>query len=194
MLHKLQVWRWPRYQKNFTWQNFSHDRSKLPSKGCFAKDLAKLVLSSSAMYLKKLQETSGYRVCRVLACSRNVIALPNWPHFVSVLPVYNTKDTQNLHVTTELQYGSLFRWKFLTNNRTCKQNLKSCCFNWGFWKCLGELDQDIELWSNMQKIRMARLQNLSMKHVAKLFLSPRRSQSIKHWSFLFLLKKRLCRF
>ena len=38
--------------------------------------------------------------------------MPNWPHLVSLPPVYKTKDTQNLHVTTELQYGRLFRWKF----------------------------------------------------------------------------------
>ena len=112
MLHKLQIWRRPRYHKNFTWQNFSHDRSKLSSKGCFAKDLAKLLLSSSTMYLEILQETTDYRVFHVLAWSSNVIARPNWPHFVSLLPVYKPKDTQNVHVITELQYRSLFRWKF----------------------------------------------------------------------------------
>ena len=38
--------------------------------------------------------------------------MPNWPHFVSLLPVYKTKSTQNVQVTTDLQYGSLFRWRF----------------------------------------------------------------------------------
>ena len=64
------------------------------------------------MYLKNLQETSDYRVCRVLAWSSNVIAKSNWPHFVSLFPVCKMKDTQNVQVTNEPQYGSLFRWKF----------------------------------------------------------------------------------
>ena len=110
-LHKFQVCRRPRYQKKIIWQTFSQDRIKFISKGSFAKDLAKL-LSSSTMYLKNLQETSDYRVCRVLAWSSNVIAMPKWPHFVSLLPVYRTEDTQKVHMTTELHYGSLFWWKF----------------------------------------------------------------------------------
>ena len=95
--------------KNFTLQNFSQDRSKLSFKSSFAEDLAKLLLSSSTMYLKRLQETSDCRVCRVLAWSSNVIAKSNWPHFVSLFPVCKMKDTQNVQVTNEPQYGSLFR-------------------------------------------------------------------------------------
>ena len=108
-LHKFQVCHRPRYQKNFWCQNFSEDRSKLFSKGSFSQDLAKLLLSSSTMYLKRLQETSDYRVCRVLAWSSNVFAKPNWPRFVFLFPVCKTKDTQSVQVTNEPQYGSLFR-------------------------------------------------------------------------------------
>ena len=64
------------------------------------------------MYQRTLRKTFDCRVCRVLSWIGNVFAMPNWPHLVSLLPVYKTKDTQNLHVTTELQYGRLFRWKF----------------------------------------------------------------------------------
>ena len=63
------------------------------------------------MYQKTLRKIFDCRVCRVLSWISNVTAMPNWPHLVSLLPVYKTKDTQNLHVTNELQYGSLFRWK-----------------------------------------------------------------------------------
>ena len=111
-LHKFQVCRRPRYQKNFIWQKFSQDRSKLISKGSFAKDLKIFLLSTNTMYQKTLRKTFNCRVCRVLSWISNVFAMPNWPHLVSLLPVYKTKDTQNLHVTTELQYGRLFRWKF----------------------------------------------------------------------------------
>ena len=111
-LHKFQVCRRPRYQKNFIWQKFSQDRSKLISKGSFSKDLKIFLLSTNTMYQKTLRKTFDCRVCCVLPWISNVIAMPNWPHFVSLLPLYKTKDTQNVHVTTELQYGSLFRKKF----------------------------------------------------------------------------------
>ena len=99
-------------KKTFKWQIFSQDRSKLFSKGSFANDLTIFLLSSNTMYQKTLRQSFDCRVCRLLPWITNVIAMPNWPHLVSLLPVCKTKDTQNVHVTTELQYGSLFRWKF----------------------------------------------------------------------------------
>ena len=62
-----------------------------------------------------------------------------------------------------------FDGSFLTNNRTCKQQLKNLLFYLGLLEASWRTAPRHELWSNMQKIRMARLQVLSTKHVAKLF-------------------------
>ena len=46
-------------------------------------------------------------MCRVLGWSSNVIAMPNWPHFVSLLPVYKTKTLRT------------FTWPLTSNVEVC---------------------------------------------------------------------------
>ena len=82
------------------------------------------------MYLKKLQETSDCRMCRVLPWNSKVIAMPNWPHFVSLLPVCKTTlRTIRWAMSTIMEV--CFDRSFLMNNRTCKQQLKNLLFQVG---------------------------------------------------------------
>ena len=84
---------------------------------------------------------------------------------------------------------------FLMNNRTCKQHLKSFLF----WLRLFEVS-----WRATPRhwtwIKHPKYQNRSISRFVDetrgkaFFLTPRGSQSTKHRSFLFFLKRRLFRF
>ena len=112
-------------KKNFIWQKFSEDRSKLITKVSIAKELTIFFPSSNTMYLKIFWLQSVSRVvldyqgyCNAKLASFLCLC------FQYIRP--KTLKTFTWPLTSIMEV--CFDGGFLTNNRTCKQQFKQLLF------------------------------------------------------------------